>query len=110
MPLTVTILKSHNHHHAPTASPLCAGRNYLCIVNIDGPSQPGPDAPAAMIVKGTIPGAVRVVPLNGDGDPATNTAMGGCFVTGDDRFDQAARAIAGSPWVGPIPVHDYPIC
>ncbi len=110
MPLMVTILRSHNHDAAPGISPLCEGRKHLCIINIDGPFQPGPDMPAAMIVHGRVPGSVRVVPVIGDDEPAANTAMGGCYVIGDSRFDEAARRIAGAPWVGAIPVHDHPVC
>jgi hypothetical protein len=104
----VTILKSDNHHHAPSSSPLCAGRQHLCILNIDGPVQPKDAMPAALLVQGVTPGSVRIVPVDDEGHPARNTAMGRCYVIGDDRFDAAARALAGAEWIGAVPVHDYP--
>lgn len=108
MGLRVSILRPS--YGSSSAAPLCAGRDHLVITNIAGPFEPSEDAPAAMIVRGNIAGAVRVVPVDDQGQPARHTAMGGNYCVGDDRFDAAARKIANSPWVGAIPIHDYPIC
>lgn len=84
----------------------------LCLVNVEGPSKPQRDVPAALLVPGNGRGLVKIVPaaLGGDGRwaPVTGwTMMGGNYAaTSDSRFHEAVQLITGHPSYGAVPIHD----
>lgn len=84
----------------------------LCLVNVDGPSSPSADQPAAMLVKGNMPGMVKIVPALLDDkqrysqDPRWVMMGGNYAATSDSRFHRAVEAITGHPSYGAVPIHD----
>lgn len=106
MGLTVELLRgSYN-------SPRNVFRNVskITLVNVDGPSEPSPQAPAARIVSGPS-GTIHIVP----DDPFTEfqnlgdgfVSSGGSFAySTDSRFSQAVGKLLGVAHVA-IAVHDF---
>lgn len=80
----------------------------LTLVNVHGPFNPTPDAPAAYLVKGTVPGAVRIVPADATGAMDTRWLMFGGNYAGssDSRFNEAVEALGGPRFGGPVAIHD----
>ena len=80
----------------------------LTLVNVDGPFNPTPDAPAAYLVKGNVRGAVKIVPATETGDMDTRWLMfGGNYAgTCDSRFNEAVETLGGPRFGGPVAVHD----
>jgi hypothetical protein len=83
----------------------------LTIVNVSGPFDPRPERPPAMLVKGNMPGMVKVVPalLGVDGQYAEDkrwTMMGGNYAaTSDSRWTEAIRRLTGASFSA-VPIHD----
>lgn len=82
----------------------------LCLVNVEGPSQPSVDAPAALLVQNT-EGTVRIVPAAKVQDfwiPASGWWMnGGNYgATSDSRFSQAVERILRHAFYGAVAIHD----
>lgn len=76
----------------------------LCVTNVDGPFDPSDDCPAVKLVKGNLPGTVKIVPEELEGKW---TMMGGNYAaTSDSRFSEACEKITGSRFYGAVPVHD----
>lgn len=84
----------------------------LCIVNIEGPWTPCPSAPAALLVKGYMPGTARIVPavINDKGgyspDPRWCMMGGNYGATSDSRFHEAVNLLTGAASYGAVPIHD----
>ncbi len=86
----------------------------LCLVNVDGPFNPDMDHPAAMLVKGNMPGHVKIVPAMPDGNRVGHWVarrewcmMGGNYAaTSDSRFHRAVEVITGHQSYGAVPIHD----
>jgi hypothetical protein len=84
----------------------------LCLVNVEGPSKPGPDQPAALLVKGNGAGLVKIVPAVwceiGEYNPDPRWCMmgGNYAATSDSRFHEAVRKITGGQSYGAVPIHD----
>ena len=86
----------------------------LCLVNVDGPSKPSVEQPAAMLVPGNGRGLVKIVPAMPDGNRVGNWVprpewcmMGGNYAaTSDSRFHEAVRKITGGESYGAVPIHD----
>jgi hypothetical protein len=91
---------------------------HLVAVNIPGPFEPGPDAPAVLVVAGNVAGAVKIVPAKNVGDadkpvwvedrPAGSVGpmMGGNYADGDSRLNDLVAKLTGSRVYGAIPIHD----
>ncbi len=83
----------------------------ITIVNVDGPFDPKPDRPAALLVAGPR-GHPLVVPAVKDASGAWVPVpglrmMGGDFVsTSDSRWSEAVSKKAGVDWYGAVPLHD----
>ncbi len=87
----------------------------LTLVNVNGPSDPTPDAPAALLLKNHGMTA-RVVPAIEVGEgryaalnrtDACGPMMGGSFVnSSDSRFGEAVRAITHDSFYGAVAFHD----
>jgi hypothetical protein len=102
----------------------------LTLVNVAGPFEERPSAPAALLVRGNMPGTVKVVIaeecpveegtviLGGDvgslvgyrpAKPreAAGPMMGGCYVAASDsRFGEACEELGGERFPGAVPLHD----
>ena len=84
----------------------------LCLVNVEGPSKPHWDVPAAMLVPGNGQGLVKIVPAMwceiGEWNPVPGWhMMGGNYAaTSDSRFHEAVSRITGCPSYGAVPIHD----
>lgn len=87
----------------------------VTIVNIKGPSEPSPEAPAVMLVMGNVPGTVKVVPAEPIGDryvplsvpDKVGPMMGGSYVTADSRLGKAIADLLGTSYAqGIAPLHD----
>lgn len=77
--------------------------NRLTLVNVSGPFEPRPDAPAARL-ECHYQGIVRIVPVEKTG----HMAFGGNFAaTSDSRFRQAVEALTHTPFYGAVAIHDY---
>lgn len=79
----------------------------LTVVNVDGPFEPTPERPACWLVKGNLPGTVKIVVV----EPGTDgkwSMMGGNYGgTCDSRFNRAVERITGqTQCYGPVPIHD----
>ena len=86
----------------------------LTLVNVSGPSEPGPDAPAALLVNNT-PGTLKIVAAEKVGNTWVQVTksgeagpmMGGNLAyTSDSRFSEAAEKLLGQRFYGGIPIHD----
>jgi hypothetical protein len=93
----------------------------VTLVNVEGPFDPTPERPAALLVKGNGEGIAKVVEAvleypgeqesGGTGYVArkdgVGPSMGGCYVaTSDSRFTQAVERIVGGRFYGAVPLHD----
>lgn len=84
----------------------------LCLVNVDGPFFPNAGTPSAFLVKGNMPGLVKIVPavFCPDGTYVATEEwcmMGGNYATtSDSRFHRAVESITGHPSYGAVPIHD----
>lgn len=79
-------------------SPFCAFRDVkrLTIINVEGPFEPTPDRPAAILRDGAL-GSKHIVPAD-----RTMYAHGGAFAdTSDSRFRKATG------FYGAVALHDY---
>ena len=78
----------------------------VCVINIDGPSQPSEDIPAVKLVvrelgRGKYVHAEPVVPAVG------HYTAGGCFIyTSDSRFGAVVEKLTGHAYGHPIKLHD----
>jgi hypothetical protein len=90
-------------------------KDSLTLVNVEGPFEPDETRPAALLLKGNVPGVARVVPaveVDGEYKPLRPPAgvgpmMGGAYVaTSDSRFGQAVEKITGSRFYGAVALHD----
>lgn len=81
--------------------------NKLCVVNIDGPSDPTDDAPAVLLLEGNLPETVHIKP-EGLVDSGMVVMMGGNYAgTSDSRFGNAIAKITGQRFaMGMAPIHD----
>jgi hypothetical protein len=76
----------------------------LTLVNVDGPFDPSPGAPAARLVKRPNVGNIVAIP---DEVADKWTMSGGCFVyTSDDRFSQAVAELSGYAFGFPVALFD----
>ena len=78
--------------------------NRLCLTNVEGPWEPGDDAPAAKLMPGNLPGTLKIVP-----DEVANNwhMMGGNYAaTSDSRFTEACKNLLDGKFYGAVPVHD----
>lgn len=71
----------------------------VCIVNAEGPFNPGPENPPVMIVKGNVPNSVKCVPahnVNDEWKPIPGWWMhGGTYVgTSDSRLGNLVERFA----------------
>ena len=89
------------------------GFTKVTLVNVDGPFEPSPDAPAAMLCPGNLRGTVVIRPVEilDAGDPHESKplrgAMGGAYVaTSDSRFSEACEKMLGTRFYGAVPLHD----
>ena len=80
----------------------------LTLTNVDGPFEPNPDAPAALLIKGNMAGAVRIVPQGPEGEVIPGWLMFGGNYAGssDSRFHEAVERLGGPRFGGPVAIHD----
>lgn len=82
----------------------------LCLINVEGPSEPSDLAPAALLMPHSPTGKpyARIVPAGPDGEPAPGWwMMGGNYAaSSDSRFREAVDATLGHAFYGAIPIHD----
>ena len=112
MGLTVSVFRSSIGDC--THGGISSSANDICLVNVDGPSNPCEGVPAALLIKGNVEGAVKIVPavINGKGEYIPTKAwvmMGGNYAaTSDSRFHRAVQAIIGKGACsyGAVPIHD----
>lgn len=82
----------------------------LCVINVEGPFKPSPDLdlPAVLLLAGNVPGALKIVPADENGEPVKGwTMFGGNYAaTSDSRFSKACADLSGSPCYGAVPIHD----
>lgn len=88
-----------------TRNGVSARHSTLCVINVDGPFQPAPDAPAVLLDT-RVKGALRLVPL--DEYAAGKWLMfGGNFAhCSDARFTEACERILGHAFYGAVAIHD----
>lgn len=83
------------------AATIFRGHKDITVVNVEGPFEPTPDRPAAMLVSGP-GGTTIIVPIDDDGVPIPNVAFGGSFgASSDSRFREKV------PFYGAVAIHDY---
>jgi hypothetical protein len=103
MGLRVTVLRPAGRSGDCTNGGVTSRYDTLTLINVDGPSDPSPDAPAARLElsRGR---TLRIVPA----EVGVNWSMfGGNYVTGDDRLSRtASRLLECEAFYYPIPVHD----
>ena len=75
----------------------------VCVVNVEGPFDPSPDAPAVRLVKRKY-GNVVAIPVGLD---EFEVMFGGTYVsTSDSRFAEAVEQMSGYDFGFPIAMHD----
>jgi hypothetical protein len=81
-----------------------ANAKQVCIVNVEGPFDPTPDAPAVKLIKRERVGNVVCVPVGLEGKW---TMFGGAFVySSDSRFNRAVEKLSGYEHSFPVALHD----
>ena len=85
-----------------------SGVSQLTLTNVEGPFDANPDRPAALLVKGNVPGAVKIVPQGPEGEVIPGWLMFGGNYAGssDSRFHEAVERLGGPRFGGPVAVHD----
>jgi len=85
----------------------------VVIVNVEGPHEPRPEAPAVWLTRGNLPGTVKVIPAVFDdernkwGPDPRWWMFGGQYVGGSDsRLAEAVEKILGHRFYGAITLHD----
>lgn len=85
----------------------------VTLVNVDGPFDPSPDAPAAMLCPGNARDTVVIRPVEvlAVDDPKKSKPlrgmMGGAYVaTSDSRFAEAVEKMLGQNFYGAVALHD----
>lgn len=123
MGLRVSVYRNRNRHFNAecTNGGISAEALDLCIVNVDGPSEPNDESPAAMLVDWRPFGQeigrrmVKIVAAEKvDGQwrqleqPTRNGPMfGGNYAgTSDSRFNEAIEKSLGTIFYGAVPIHD----
>ena len=76
----------------------------LCLTNVAGPFDPGPDRPAARLAKRRH-GNVVIYP-EGLGDDGGSMFGGNFAYSSDGRFTEAVRRLAGIEYGFPVAIHD----
>lgn len=96
-------------YRADYRSDLCIFKDVkrITVVNVDGPFDPTPDAPAAWLTErtGYYPNPI-IIPVGEDGLPVllSEVASGGSYAaSSDSRFSRAVK------FYGAVPIHDYAI-
>lgn len=70
--------------------------NRVCVVNCDGPFEAEDGLPAVLMVKGNLPGTVKIVPLDLH-ESKRWTMFGGTYVgSSDARFGRKVEQITGN--------------
>lgn len=80
----------------------------LTLVNVDGPFEPKPHAPAALLLPNHY-GTVKIVPADEDGKPVAGWHMNGGNIasSSDSRFGEAVCKLTGAGmFCGGVPIHD----
>lgn len=82
----------------------------ITVVNVDGPFEPAPERPAALLLANTR-GTVRVVPavqVAGRWQPIDRlwTAGGTYAATSDSRWTAAVELLTGARFYGAVAIHD----
>jgi len=76
----------------------------VCIVNIEGPFEPGPDMPAVKLIKREHVGNLVCIPV---GLETRLTMFGGAYIaTSDGRFCRAVEKLSGYDHSFPVALHD----
>lgn len=85
---------------------ISASFHEVTIVNVEGPCDPSPAAPAVKLVPGAFVGTALIVPCNKP-EGRIGPMMGGAYVaTSDSRFSNAVERLTGHPFYGAVPFHD----
>jgi len=80
----------------------------LTLMNVEGPWDPTPEAPAANLVKRQRVGNIVAIPEDLEGQW---TSHGGCFVYScDSRFARAVEDLSGYEFRFPVALHDRVEC
>lgn len=75
----------------------------LTVMNVEGPFEPTPEAPAALLIS-HVPGCLRICPVEG---MDRWQSMGGNFGhTSDSRFSQKCEQLTGAKFYGAVAIHD----
>lgn len=74
---------------------------YVTLIDVPGPSEPGEDAPACRLVRRNIGGKVVVSAVPVETPGGVGPMMGGCYIaTSDSRFREAVG------FYGAVALHD----
>lgn len=80
----------------------------LCVVNVPGPFEPGPDLPAFELVKSDVFGKheYRSVKLVPEGETRWTMFGGNYGSTSDSRWGKAIEDLIDIRFYGAVPIHD----
>lgn len=106
MGLNVSVYKDAGSNYDCTNNGVTNRFSRLNVVNVEGPFDPTDDCPAVMLVKGNLPGTVKIVPLDEMGTGSWTMFGGNYAATSDSRFTAAVEKITGGRFYGAVPVHD----
>ena len=110
MGMTVSVYRDGSDAYDCTNGGISSSAKQICIVNIDGPSEPSFDIPAAILTTNSL-GNPIIRPARQDfGMPWTvhpgQFMMGGNYAaTSDSRFSEAVRKLSPN-FYGALPIHD----
>ncbi len=73
-----------------------------------GPFKPAADAPAVRIVRGNVPGTIKALVADDQGNPLQGRSMmGGCYLASSDgRFAAECERVLGYIFYAAVPLHD----
>lgn len=107
MGLIVNVYRPAGRDSDCTNGGLSSRVDRLCLVNVDGPFDPSPEAPAALLRHGPLK-SLNIVPCDGEAQALPGWFMfgGNLAATSDSRFGEAVRAMTGGQHVGAVNIHD----
>lgn len=115
MGLDVSVYADRTNLKGCTNGGFSTNYNELCLVNVEGPTEPRAGVMPALLVKGNLPGCVKIVGAQKVASlwfeikpPGAGPMFGGNFAyTSDSRFHRAIETLnGGSRSFGAVPIHD----
>jgi hypothetical protein len=104
MGLLIYVYRQAGSRYDCTNGGLSSRVDRFTVTNVAGPFKPCADAPAISLMRGNVPGTVKLVP---EANLGAHSMFGGNYAaTSDSRFREAVEKLTGGTFYGAVPIHD----